>query len=298
MAGYGEGRYYASTDGLRLFYRDTGPPAHSIDGSAASAPGERSPPVLCLPGLTRNSDDFEDFAALITPSHRLIAVDLRGRGRSQYDPDRRNYHPGRYVEDIWTLLDHLELPRVDVVGTSLGGLMAMLMAHQRAERLGRVVINDVGPELDPAGLARIAAGAAQLPAVADWRHATQAVREATGVSFPDWPASRWEAFARRMYAPATDGSLKPRLDAAVGTAMREGLSGLREDPWRLFQALAPLPVLVVHGEQSDLLTLPILEKMRRARTDLQTVTVPGRGHAPNLDEPEAIAAIRRFLTPA
>jgi pimeloyl-ACP methyl ester carboxylesterase len=276
--------YYASDDGLRLYFRDYGAPV-----------GVDRTPLLCLPGLTRNSRDFEEFAAIMAPTRRVITTDLRGRGNSQHDPDRGNYHPARYVADVWCLLAHLSLSRVIVVGTSLGGLIAMSMASERPQCLQGIVLNDVGPELDPVGLARVAASAGELPVVADWDAAAAAVREATSVAFPDWSDQRWLAFARKLYEPTGDGRLDVRMDRNIGVAMREGRSGLPQDPWALFAALRAIPVLVVHGVQSDILTVPILEKMQQAKPDLQIASVANRGHAPNLDEPEAVRAIERFL---
>jgi pimeloyl-ACP methyl ester carboxylesterase len=277
--------FYSAADGLQLYFCEHGPPAGPDD----------APPVLCLHGLTRNSRDFDELVALLSPRHRLITTDLRGRGHSAYDSDLRHYHPARYVDDVWHLLAHLGIGRVRVIGTSLGGLMAMLMAAQRPETLEAVVLNDVGPELDARGLARVAESAGRLPPVDDWAAAAAAVREATRVAFPDWPDERWMTFARKMYAPSAGGGLDVRLDRNVGEAMRRGFSAMREDPWELFGALRGIPLLVVHGEESDLLTPEILARMREARPDLRTVTVPRRGHAPNLDEAEAIDAIEKFL---
>lgn len=288
--------YYRTSDGLRLYYRDYGPPRDaSPRRGGLDARGAAAPTLLCLHGLTRNSRDFEAFAGLMASHYRIVATDLRGRGHSDYALALRDYHPAQYVEDVWQLLAHLGLSRVAVVGTSLGGLMAMLMAHERPERLSAVVLNDVGPELDPRGLARVAESAGALPPVADWDAATAAVREATAVAFPDWSDARWRLFAEKMYAPSADGGLDVRMDRNIGVALRQGLSLLREDPWVLFDALRDIPTLAVHGAESDILTPEILQKMQQAKPDLEVVTVPRRGHAPNLDEPQAIEAIRRFL---
>lgn len=276
--------YYSSADGLKLYFRDyPGPAAAGLD------------PLLCLPGLTRNSRDFDEVAALLCRRWRVLTTDLRGRGHSEHDPDRGHYHPAQYVDDVFALLEHLSLTRVAVIGTSLGGWMAMLMAHRRPAALSAVVLNDIGPELDPAGLARVATSAGLLPAVADWDGAVAELRRHTELVFPDWSAERWMAFARKLYEPAADGGLDVRLDRNVGVALREGRSGLREDPWMLFGALAPIPTLLVHGALSDILTAPIIRRMQAAKPDLAVVTVPNRGHAPNLDEPEAIDAIESFL---
>ncbi|MCP4300272.1 MAG: alpha/beta hydrolase, partial [Gammaproteobacteria bacterium] len=181
--------YYRSSDGLRLFFRD-------YHCQSTTNPD----PVICLPGLTRNSYDFDELATLISLRRRVITTDLRGRGNSEHDPDRRNYHPAQYVADIWTLLDHLMLSRVVVVGTSLGGWMAMLMAYERPSAVAAVVMNDIGPEIDPTGIARVAAGAGTLPPVADWDEAVEQVSTLYAPTFPDWTRARWLSFAEKTYA--------------------------------------------------------------------------------------------------
>lgn len=276
--------YYRSSDGLKLFYRDY----------PCSAKG-KSCPVICLPGLTRNSDDFDNLATLLSKRRRIIATDLRGRGNSDYDADRFNYQPSKYVEDIWQLLQHLDVSKVAVIGTSLGGWMAMVMAHERPAALTGVVMNDIGPELEPEGVARVLASVGMLPPVADWDEAVSQVRQHYELAFPDWPDSKWLHFAQSTYRQLRNGDLDIRLDRNVGVASREGVSGLRQDPWQLFDALRPVPLLVLRGELSDLLSKATLEKMRIRKPDLRTETVRNRGHAPYLDEPEAIDAIEIFL---
>ncbi|MCP5092765.1 MAG: alpha/beta hydrolase [Gammaproteobacteria bacterium] len=276
--------HYSSSDGLRLFFRDY----------HCQSSGELDP-VICLPGLTRNSRDFHDLAVLLSERRRVITTDPRGRGRSDYDADRSNYHPSQYVADVWELLDYLGVPRVIVIGTSMGGWMAMILAHQRPAAISGVVMNDVGPELDPAGLARVQASAGMLPPVADWKEAAARVRQHYESTFPDWPDSKWLDFAKSTYKESGDSGFDVDLDRNIGVALREGLSGLRHDPWQLFDALSTIPLLVLRGEISDILADATLSKMRERKTDMDAVVVPNRGHAPNLDEPEAINAIEKFL---
>ncbi len=158
--------YYESADGLQLFYRD-------FQNQSAS----ESIPVICLPGLTRNSRDFDDLAVRLSKHRRVITTDLRGRGRSEYDPDRSHYHPERYVADVWELLAFLGIDTVIIIGTSLGGLMAMLMAYQRPASIAGVIANDIGPEIDPTGLARVVASAGLLPQVDNWQQAVHETRK-------------------------------------------------------------------------------------------------------------------------
>ncbi|GMR17200.1 MAG: alpha/beta hydrolase [Gammaproteobacteria bacterium] len=276
--------YFRSADGLSLFFRDY--PQRSA--SAAT-------PVICLPGLTRNSEDFVGLAARLATQRRVITTDLRGRGRSEYDHDRSHYNPQQYVADVWELLALLAIDKVIVIGTSLGGLMAMIMAWQRPASVAGAVLNDIGPELDPAGLARVVETAALLPEVDTWQEAVQETRNNYRSSFPDWTESRWLDYAKSTYRETGDGRLAMNLDANVGVATREGLSGLEHDPWQLFDALLPIPLLLLRGEHSDLLSAATCEKMQQRKTDLIAVTVRNRGHAPYLDEPEATDAIDQFL---
>ncbi len=276
--------YCNSTDGLQLFFRDY----HSQLESTAD-------PVICLPGLTRNSRDFHDLAFRLSQHRRVITTDLRGRGYSEYDPVRSNYHPAQYVADIWNLLHHLKISKVIVIGTSLGGWMAMIMAHEKPSAVAAVVMNDIGPELNPAGLARVQAGAGRLPPVANWDEAVEQTRRNYAVVFPDWPDSKWLYYAQTTYRQTANGGLDINLDRNVGVASRESVSGLQQDPWQLFDALLSIPLLVLRGEKSDLFSAATLEKMQLRKQDMTAVVVSNRGHAPYLDEPEALDAIEKFL---
>ena len=162
-----EEHYVEAADGLRLYCRDY------------TNPSTRAP-VLCLPGLTRNSRDFSSLASLLSKTRRVLCPDLRGRGKSGYDPEWRNYHPGQYAEDMWRLLDHLDVPETIVIGTSLGGWMAMLLNHQRPGRITAAVMNDIGPEADPAGIARVTATAGRLDVVSTFAEAVEQAKAVLG----------------------------------------------------------------------------------------------------------------------
>ena len=277
-----EERYLEAADGLRLYARDY-PNASS------------RPPVLCLPGLTRNSRDFETLAVRISNTRRVISPDLRGRGKSQYDPDWRNYHPGQYAADLWRLLDSLQLEEVVVIGTSLGGWMAMLLNQQRPGRIAAAVMNDIGPEADPDGIARVVATAGLLDIVDSLAAAIEQARSVYSIAFPDWNDEQWRLYTESTYRMLDDGRFDLNFDRNIGHAAREGVSGLDVDPWAMFDGLASVPTLLIHGMLSDILTVPIIEKMRRRKPDLQVASVPDRGHAPLLDEQEALDAITTFL---
>ena len=277
-----EERYLEAADGLRLYARDY----------PNASP---RPPVLCLPGLTRNSRDFEMLAVRISNTRRVISPDLRGRGKSQYDPDWRNYHPGQYAADLWQLLDSLQVEEVVVIGTSLGGWMAMLLNQQRPGRIAAAVMNDIGPEADPDGIARVVATAGLLDIVDSLAAAIEQARSVYSIAFPNWNDEQWRLYTESTYRMLEDGRFDLNFDRNIGHAAREGVSGLDVDPWAMFDELASVPTLVIHGMLSDILTVPIIEKMRRRKPDLQVVSVPDRGHAPLLDEQEALDAITTFL---
>jgi len=277
-----EERYVEAADGLRLYCRDYPNP------SPRSA-------VLCLPGLTRNSGDFAPLATRISETRRVLCPDLRGRGKSGYDPTWRNYHPGRYAADLWQLLDTLQVEEAVVIGTSLGGWMAMLLNHQRPGRIAGVVMNDIGPEADPGGIARVVSTAGRLDVVGSLAEAIEQAKSVYSIAFPDWSEEQWQAYTEATYRPLDDGRFDMNFDRNIGHAAREGISGLDIDPWTMFNGLANVPTLLIHGVLSDILTAPIIEKMHEQKPDLQVVPVRNRGHAPLLDEQEAVDAITIFL---
>ncbi len=277
----GRGMTYTSRDGLALYYRDFGP---DIAGT----------PVMCLPGLTRNSRDFIDMATRIGARRRVILPDLRGRGSSAYDPEWRNYHPGTYVDDIWTLMDSLELERVILVGTSLGGLCAMGMAATQAARLAAVVINDVGPEINPGGLERIQSYVGKQAPPQTWEEAIEQTRSNYGEFLPGLSDADWEKMVWKAYRRGDDGVPVADYDPNIGRAVVE-VGAQVGDPWALFDALGPIRTTLLWGEISDILTRNIVDKMVARKPDLEVVKVSNRGHAPLLDEPECIAAIDAVL---
>jgi len=257
-------------------------------------------PVLCIPGLTRNAADFDEFAPLLAAStgRDVYALSLRGRGRSDYDPNHLNYFPTTYVRDVLAALDQLGLSRAIFVGTSLGGIVTMLTAADASQRIAGAVINDVGPELAPEGIARIAgyvgARAAGANGAAENLDAAVAqIRAVNEVAFPGRDRSFWEKFARRTFDQQADGSWKLAYDPNIGRALLE--AGPAPDLWAPFAALAPIPTLVLRGAISDLLTPPIIDKMRVARPGFSYCEISNIGHAPTLTEPDALDAISRFI---
>jgi pimeloyl-ACP methyl ester carboxylesterase len=252
--------------------------------------------VLCLHGLTRNSADFESLCESLREDFRLIAPDQRGRGRSTYDPNPANYNPGVYVQDMLALLAHLGVPRVIAIGTSMGGLMIMMMAAMRPDVLTGAVLNDVGPVVDPAGIARIKTYVGKTSAASSWSDAARISRELYGIALPTYTDEDWMRFARRTFREDASGKPVPAYDPAIA----QGLFAANQptpapDLWPLFAALGPIPTLLLRGAMSDILSGECVGQMRARKPDLRVVDVPDRGHAPMLDEPVALHAIRTFL---
>lgn len=275
--------YFESPDGLRLYYREY------------PAPDTGRLPVVCLPGLTRNSRDFESLALRMQRAgRRVLSPDLRGRGRSQYDPNWTNYHPGTYLGDIEALQAAAGAGRTVVVGTSLGGILAMLIAATRPAAIAGAVLNDVGPEIAPEGLQRISQYVGRAEPVRSWEEAAAQTRATYGLALPDLGDHDWLVHARRSYVEV-DGVPRLDMDPMIGEAVRNAPAAAAPDLWTVFGALAPLPVLALRGELSDVLSAGTFERMGREKPDLRRVTVPRRGHVPLLDEPECVAAIDEFL---
>lgn len=279
---------FQSQDGLSLYYRNY---------------GSGKDTVICLPGLTRNSKDFHEIACHLaftghTPAYRVICPDLRGRGQSARDPEWKNYVPGTYVRDTWELVDQLGIERFIIIGTSLGGLMAMIMASQQPQRVRAVVLNDIGPEVDPAGYARVLAAAGKRVEVKTWQQAAQQCKESKTPMLPGMPAEFWEKYARKTYREGADGTPEFDMDQNVYRVFHEvkpkRVAGSPVDPWEAFKAVS-MPCLVLRGELSDFLSEEIVGRMTAVKPDLKHVLIPGRGHAPLLDEPQSVSAIDTFL---
>ena len=274
-------RYWDSADGLRLFYRDYPGPADR-------------PPIVCLHGLTRNSRDFADFAEQFAGRGRVIAPDFRGRGSSQWDPQPERYKPPVYAADILRLLDQLDIARAIFVGTSLGGLVTMVIAAIAPGRIAATVLNDIGPELDPVGLGRISDYVGKPVRYASWHEAAAALAEFQGMTHPDYTARDWERYARRI-ARQGEGAIELDYDMAIADNFRLGHGKPAPDAWPYYRALAGASLLIVRGELSDLLSASSAREMVDAHPDAELVTVPNVGHPPDLDEPIAAAALERFL---
>lgn len=273
---------YDSPDGLPLYCR-----VFEAEHPAAL-------PVLCLPGLTRNSRDFEQLARHLRARRRVLTADLRGRGRSAWDPDPSHYQLPTYVADAWSLLDSLAVPRVLIVGTSLGALLGMVMAAAQPQRIAGVVLNDAGPEIDPRGLQRIVGYAGKLPPVASWDEAADQARRVYGGALPGLTDAEWLHYARCGYRESAAGVPVPDMDPAIARAFGAAAT-TPADLWPLYAQIAGVPLLVIRGALSDLLSAATVARMLREKPDLRHVEVANRGHTPLLNEPECLSAIDDFL---
>jgi pimeloyl-ACP methyl ester carboxylesterase len=279
-----------SADGLELYCR-----IYEAQASGGLAGHPRwALTVLCLPGLTRNSRDFEALAPHLAARYRVICPDLRGRGLSARDPHWQNYHPGTYLADLQRLMQALDVERAAIIGTSLGGLLGMMLGATVPQRVAGIVLNDIGPEFDPKGIERIKSYTGTLPPVQTWDDAVRQLRTIYGNAWPGLSDETWSALARRSYRADDSGMPVLDCDPRLGDALRAA-PAVSGGLWPMFARLQSIPMLVIHGALSDLLSVGTLERMQREKPDLERVTVGNRGHVPLLDEPEALSAIERFL---
>jgi len=279
MAGY-QDLYWTSTDGVKLHARD-----YAGDPAAV--------PVVCLPGLTRNARDYAALAATLAPGRRVIAVDFRGRGESGQAKDPMSYVPATYADDVRGLLVEAGIERFVAVGTSLGGLVAMLLAGDGVLR--GAVINDVGPEIESAGLQRIRGYVGRGSSCPTWLHAARTVADAHRDIYPSWELDDWLGMAKRLYRVTSAGRIVLDYDLRIAEPFRVLATAEGPDMWEALGGLAAVPVLVVRGGRSDVLSADVAARMIERLPQGELVTVPDVGHAPTLSEPAAVAGIARLL---
>jgi pimeloyl-ACP methyl ester carboxylesterase len=281
MADWSDG-WWMSQDGLRLHYRDY------------AGGGERLP-ILCIPGLTRNARDFEGVADRLAGEWRLICVELRGRGDSDRAEDPMTYVPPVYWRDVEALIAELKLTRFVLFGTSLGGLIAMLLALADNRRIAGALLNDIGPVLEEKGLDKIRSYVGQPAGFDGWAEAARYIRGVQSDRYPEWDEEQWLIYARRLCREEPSGRIVFDYDMAIAEPFKATGGDTSFDLWTAFDALKGVPTLLVHGEVSDLLSGATVERMLERHPEMEAVTVPRVGHAPTLDEPEAQAAIDRLL---
>ncbi|SFJ93418.1 alpha/beta fold hydrolase [Celeribacter neptunius] len=270
---------FTTADGLTLAYDDQG----------------TGGPILCLAGLTRNMDDFEPVVEHFAARARIIRLDSRGRGASDHDPDFMNYTIPQEGADALALLDHLGLEKAAILGTSRGGLIAMALAITARDRLTGVLLNDIGPDIDPVGLAHIMDFLGRPSAYRSYEDAALRLPKAMGAQFPDVSHEDWLTYARRIWSEG-EKRLELRYDPKLRDAIEaQSVTGALPDLWPLFDALDGLPLALLRGENSNLLSAETMAEMCRRRPDMIAATVGNRGHVPFLDEPESLNVITRFI---
>jgi pimeloyl-ACP methyl ester carboxylesterase len=272
---------YRSADGLELFCREYSP------GAAART-------VLCLPGLTRNSRDFEPLARRLAARYRVLTPDLRGRGNSAWDPDPTHYVPLTYCADVLQLIAQQIADPVAIVGTSLGGMLAMALGASQTPRIAGIVLNDIGPEVAAAGLARIGTYVGRGAPLHSWSDAAAEAQRNYAIAYPDLNAEHWMWYARAGYRQRDADTIVADYDPRISEPLRAN-NAQPPDMWQLWEALAAVPVLAVRGGTSDVLSAETLQRMHERKSDLKSVSVPGRGHVPLLDEPVVGPALDAFL---
>jgi len=286
MANTFEEKRWTSDDGLALYYRDYA----GGDGAKDRLP------VLCMHGLTRNSRDFADLAHHIAANgRRVIVPEMRGRGQSDYAPDSSTYNPKQYVADVQKLLGELGISRAISIGTSMGGLMTFLMAAGDPALFAGAVINDIGPVVDVEGLERIGGYVGQGRSYPTWMHAARSIAEVHGEAFPDYDLDQWLEMAKRTLVVSQNGRISYDYDMAIAEPFSKPGNAAPSNLWPAFEALRDVPMLLLRGELTDLLSEDTVKQMEAANPAMTTVTVPRVGHAPTLDEPESRAAIDALL---
>ncbi len=278
---------WQSADGLTLYFRDY----------AGGARGATRPPVLCLHGLTRNSRDFDALAQHIAAQGwRVIVPDMRGRGNSDYAEDSATYSVPTYIADIEALLAQEGIARFVSIGTSMGGLMTMLMAAGDARRIAGTVLNDIGPVVEAAGLAHIRGYIGQSRSFPTWMHAARTLEEAHGAAHPRFDTQDWIAMAKRSMVLCSNGRIAFDYDMHIAEPfLAADENAVPPDLWPAFDALADKPLLLVRGAVSALLSEATFAEMQRRAPNADAVTVADTGHAPTLDEPEVRSAIDSLL---
>jgi pimeloyl-ACP methyl ester carboxylesterase len=271
-----------ASDGTELFAR--------VYGAATDEPA-----FVCLPGLTRNSRDFAELATWFGRDRLVLTPDLRGRGESGHDPTGASYRPDVYVDDVRAVLDAAGVERAVFLGTSLGGAVSMQLAAAHPGLVVGLVLNDVGPALEPEGFARIQSYAGKLPPASTWDDVVDRLKVLNAPMVGTIDDDAWQRMARQQWRQHAPGDIRPDHDPAVAAGMALVDPHAIPATWGTFDAIAHLPMLVLRGEVSDLFAATTADEMQRRGRQVRVVTVADRGHCPTLDEPESRDAIAAFL---
>ena len=284
--------WYSSDDGLRLYARDY---------SAALTKNKNAKTILCMHGLTRNSADFEDICSVLADRYRLIVVDQRGRGLSDYDPNPANYNPLVYVQDMFLLLKELELSSVILMGTSMGGIMAMMMAAMKPEIVESMIINDVGPEIAKPGLDRLKKYISRSTPVSNWEEAANQTALINSIAFPEADEQFWLQFAKRLYREDDKGCPVLACDPNIAVPIidsdeADDQNSVAPDLWPVYEQILDKPMLLIRGELSDIIDAECVLKMQKMKPDIEILEIPNVGHAPVLNEANVEPVIANFLS--
>ncbi len=279
--------YIAGNDGVKTFVLEL--PAVGV---------ETGPPIICLHGLSRNHRDFEDiFELLQSEGRRVFAFDIRGRGNSDWDKNPSNYNPLTYFQDVQNSCNHLGIEKAVFIGTSMGGIISMLLGAYSPNLVAGIVLNDVGPEVAPEGIERIKSYIGQSASFKNWDEAAEAIKQIAVYAFPFRAddIEFWKKFAHKTciqkddvivfnYDPAIKQGLNTQDEGAAAPTL-----------WPQFEMLKDMNIALVRGEDSDILSKEIVAKMLLIKPDLEVFEVPNTGHAPLLDEKESILALKQIL---
>ena len=277
-----EDRFWESEDGLKLHYRHYHGP-------------EDRPPLLCMHGLTRNARDFEGLAERYAGEWRLIVPEMRGRGGSDHAKDSASYSVPTYLKDVDRLLEQEDVSRFVAIGTSMGGLMTMMMAKRTPERIVAALLNDIGPVLEADGLGHIGSYLGHLRSYPTWMHAARSLQEVQKRNHPTFGVEDWLRMAKRLMVLGQNGRITYDYDLAIAEPFDAANAGEQPDLWPAFEALAGRPLILTRGEHSGLLSVATATDMQSRVPEMDMVTVSNTGHAPTLDEPEVHAALDRML---
>ncbi len=269
---------FTTHDGLTLDYK--------IEGEGK--------PLLCLPGLTRDLYDFDELAGAMRGEAQVIRLTMRGRGRSGWATDYTSYNIVQEARDAVEFMDFLGLEKATIVGTSRGGFNAMILAATAPERLAGVLLNDIGPELMQGGIGDIMDRIGKPPEAQSLAALVACMKGDMRADFPDLTEAKWAELAQRWFV-VSDGDVALNYDPGIGKAMHEQAQGEAPDLWGLFDLMAGVPLALLRGANSDLLSAETAAQMQSRRPDMLYAEVPNRGHIPFLDEPESLSVIRELL---
>jgi pimeloyl-ACP methyl ester carboxylesterase len=278
--------FVAAPDGLRLHVREYG---------ARSAPAT---PVVCLPGLARTTADFDTLAPALArgqPKRRVIAIDCRGRGRSEYDANPQNYNVAVELADVIAVLAALEIEQGIFIGSSRGGILTMILAAAHPAAIAGAVLHDIGPVIEPQGVVRIKGYVGKLPRPTTFAEGAETLRYLSELQFPKLTAEQWLAAAKRTWK-IENGELAPTYDVHLARTLDEfDIAHPLPPLWKEFDALAGVPTMVIRGANSDILSLATIREMQAHHPKLEVIEVPDQGHVPLLDDPDLIDSVSAFV---